>query len=434
MPLLRCGLALLALILFTPSLPAQPNSTPGTRNVQVLGHLPLGGLYPDAQGRPGRRTGDVALEQDLDRPYAYVARRFAPHGFDVIDLSTPERPRLRTSWHLPDDAPAQEAGTTDLTLFKAEGRTYVVAAFRFAPGTTSPGAVVVDVTDVPDALAEVARIPAPQGLKSVFAYRHADGRTLLLASGGADLQVFDVARLLDGDAAPTATVPTPPQLDPEVGGFDYAYAAFHPETQQDRLYGAGGGGYYVFDISDLTAPTVLTSINSAAVQRGQRIVASPDGRYAVTAASYRLSPIRIFDLQPGLDKTLPRIRTATGAWMADWRNFAQQFELRWPYIFVAARHDGLQVVNMRDAAEPYTVGYYRTWTGPTPALQDRALDEIGAGDVAVRNADGLIVVTDFNTGLWTFTLDGFQGWEGRGWGLPNASSVQDWENGPDGVY
>ena len=54
----------------------------------------------------------------------------------------------------------------------------------------------------------------------------------------------------------------------------------------------------------------------------------------------------------------------------------------------------------------------------------------GAWGVDVRNSDGLIVVSDMVTGLWVFRMDGFEGWNGNDWGMPNLSSVQDWENGP----
>ena len=51
----------------------------------------------------------------------------------------------------------------------------------------------------------------------------------------------------------------------------------------------------------------------------------------------------------------------------------------------------------------------------------------------VRNADGLIVIEDFRTGFWSFHMDGFDGWNGHQWGLPNISSVQHWDNGPEGA-
>jgi hypothetical protein len=54
----------------------------------------------------------------------------------------------------------------------------------------------------------------------------------------------------------------------------------------------------------------------------------------------------------------------------------------------------------------------------------------GAFGVDVRNADGLIVVSDMNTGFWAFRMDGFNGWNGADWGMPNISSAQDWDNAP----
>ena len=57
----------------------------------------------------------------------------------------------------------------------------------------------------------------------------------------------------------------------------------------------------------------------------------------------------------------------------------------------------------------------------------------GAWGVDIRNADGLIVVGDFNSGLWVLKMDGFDGWNGHNWGMPNNSIAQDWDNGPDGA-
>ena len=51
----------------------------------------------------------------------------------------------------------------------------------------------------------------------------------------------------------------------------------------------------------------------------------------------------------------------------------------------------------------------------------------------IRNADGLIVISDSRTGSWGFRMQGFDGWNGHQWGMPNVSSAQDWDNGPDGA-
>jgi len=50
--------------------------------------------------------------------------------------------------------------------------------------------------------------------------------------------------------------------------------------------------------------------------------------------------------------------------------------------------------------------------------------------VDVRNVDGLIALSDTDTGFWMFKMAGFQGWKGEDWAMPNISSVQNWDNGP----
>ena len=125
--------------------------------------------------------------------------------------------------------------------------------------------------------------------------------------------------------------------------------------------------------------------------------------------------------------------------------------MRWPYVFVSAYEEGLQIFNMMDPANPYTVGFYDTYDGPhrrgrapsgNPEQRwlDRtypipAVSEVvnGAFGVDVRNADGLIVISDMTTGFWAFKLEGFDGWNGRQWGMPDISSAQDWDNGPEGA-
>ena len=53
-----------------------------------------------------------------------------------------------------------------------------------------------------------------------------------------------------------------------------------------------------------------------------------------------------------------------GAWTARWQGLPHNHEVRWPYVFVSHYEDGLQVFNMMDPTNPYTVGYYDTYDGP----------------------------------------------------------------------
>src|SRR5260370_40852278 len=58
---------------------------PGGRasaNVHVLSHIARGSGY---------RTGDIEIEQELSRPYAYVASRLDQPGFDILSLKDPAK-------------------------------------------------------------------------------------------------------------------------------------------------------------------------------------------------------------------------------------------------------------------------------------------------------------------------------------------------------
>ena len=68
-----------------------PPGQRGTPNIKVLGNIPLGGYL---------HVADVEVEQELDRPYAYVSKRFDPTGMDIISIEDPENPKLIYSWRI----------------------------------------------------------------------------------------------------------------------------------------------------------------------------------------------------------------------------------------------------------------------------------------------------------------------------------------------
>jgi hypothetical protein len=43
------------------------------------------------------------------------------------------------------------------------------------------------------------------------------------------------------------------------------------------------------------------------------------------------------------------------------------------------------------------------------------------------------VISDITTGFWALHMDGFDGWNGHDWGMPNISTAQNWETGPEGA-
>ena len=408
---------------------------PGSDNIDVLGHTPLG---------PRLSVSDIDVEQELDRPYAYVGRMvygdIGPKGLDIISIAEPENPEVIYEWRIENQDLHQRTGGMDVKHFKLNNRYYVVQSLQFGRGgpDSDMGAVVLDVTGLPDAstVREVARIREPDrpgGFHNIFIYKHSDGRVLLFTTTSAPYAaVYDLGRVVNGDAenAMVAQVPVPQNPNARGGrGYHDFYVGYHPDTSQDRFYGGGTGGYYVYNITNLQEPLLLATLTGiSGVSSGHTFTPSPDGRYVVAETEYQYAPLRIFDLKPALDGQVTNIRTPIAGWTADWRNLTHNHEVRWPYVFVSGYLDGLQVFSLMDPKNPITVGYYDTYPGP--ANEDRYPMFNGAFGVDVRNADGLIVVSDMSTGFWTFRMEGFSGWNGEDWGMPDISSAQKWDEPP----
>jgi len=408
----------------------------GSDNIEVVGHIPLGKRLT---------VLDIELEQDLDRPFAYVARSSlvdgGPRGTDVIDLSDPSDPKVIVQWRLEDQDLHPNRGGMDVKYFRWKGRHYIVQSYEFGAGGPNHdlGAIVFDVTDLPDhdGFREVGRIRLPErpgGFHNIFVYKHSGGKVLLMATTrGASAHLYDMGRFVDGDQenALVGEVPLPPEAAPDSRQASYhdLYAGLHPDTQQDRFYGGGTGGYYIYDITDIDNPALEISLMGVrGVDWGHTFTPDPTGRYVVAEVEYRYAPLRIFDLQPALDGERTNITEPISAWTPNWKNLVHNHEVRWPYVFVAGYLDGFSVFSLADPANPVTLGHYLTYIGP------ESYDFIpyinGAFGVDVRNADGLILISDMTTGFWTFRMEGFDGWNGADWGLPNISSVQNWDLGP----
>jgi len=409
---------------------------PGSDNIEVLGHIPLG---------PRLSVSDLELEQELNRPYAYVGRMVygddGPKGTDIIDLSDPANPKVIYRWRIDNEDLHLPLGGMDIKYFKWKGRYYVVQSLQFFGGPdVDLGAVVLDVTGLPDpsTVKEVARIRAadrPNGFHNIFVYKHSSGRPLLFATTqGSSAYIYDLGKTVEGDAdhAFAGEVPIPDNIPgrPDYTGYHDFYVGYHTETAQDRFYGGGAGGYYVYNVTDIKKPEILVTLTGIpSLTWGHTFTPSPDGRYAIGETEEQYSPLRVFDLKPALDGQRTNISQPISAWTADWQNLAHNHEVRWPYVFVSGYLDGLQVFSLMDPHNPVTVAYFDTYLGAPNS--DRTPVFNGAFGVDVRNADGLIVVSDMSTGFWTFRMAGFQGWNGADWGVPNVSSVQNWDDGPE---
>ena len=411
----------------------------GSDNLTVVSHLPLGGAESMA---------DIEIEQDMARPFVYVARQMrreqrglagAPgdRGLDILDVSDPAAPRVIHRWRIENPDLHVGAGGKDIKTFEWDGRHYIVVSFQFGQGGPNAdlGAIVFDVTGLPDpsTFREVGRIQGPgelAGFHNSYVYRHSNGRALLFSTvSGPHANVYDLGYLVEGsdEDVLVARVPIPSsEAVPGARGYHDFYVGYHPDSEQDRFYGGGTGGYYVYNITDLENPELLVSLTGIrGVDRGHTFTPSPDGRWVVAEVEYQYAPLRIFDLKPGLDGEVANISQPVAAWFANPQNLVHNHEVRWPLVFVSGYRDGLQVFTMQDPKNPRTVAHYDTYLEP----EDAGVTT-GAWGVDVRNADGLIVVSDKETGFWAFRLEGFGGWNGLDHGVPNISSVQDWRRGP----
>ena len=432
---------MLAIVLLTASLVSPGAAQPvpwnplkrGSDNMEVLGHLPLG---------PRLSVADMDIEQEMHRPFAYVARMVygfeGPRGTDIISIEDPERPKLLYEWRIENQDLHQGTGGMDVKHFKWNDRYYLVQSLQFGAGgpNSDLGAVILDVTGLPDpsTVREAARIREPEmpgGFHNIFIYKHSNGRVYLFTTARAPgALVYDLGMIVEGDLenARVGMVPVPESAFGRGGGRGYHdfYVGYHPDTGEDRFYGGGTGGYYIYDVSNLEEPQLrITLTGISGIQSGHTFTPSADGRYVIAESEYQYAPLRIFDLQPALEGEVTNIRSPISAFTADWRHLVHNHEVRWPYVFVSGYLDGLQIFNLQDPENPATVGYYDTYIG-APST-DRPAMFNGAFGVDVRNEDGLIVISDMSTGFWTFSMDGFQGWNGENWGYPNISSAQDWD-------
>src|SRR5437588_2610288 len=389
--------------------------TGGSANVHLLAHMPMGGL---------EKVADIEIEQELSRPYVYVSQLRELAGFQIVTLKDPNHARTLYRWRI-ENIELHKGnlgwGGKIGKYVKIRGRYYYVQSFEFSAGGPDPdlGAIVFDVTGLPDTttIKEVARIRAPDvpgGFHDIFAYKHSDGRVLLFATvRGPRANVYDLGKTIEGDPKGgfIGSVPVPEHASatPQRGYHDF-FIGYDATTHQDKFYGAGAGGYHIYDVTRPEEPKLITSITGASgVSGGHTITPTPDHRYVVTETEYQYAPLRLFDLKPGLDGTVKAITRPIGAWTFDWKDLPHNHEIRWPYVFVSGYEDGLQVFNMMDPTNPYTVGYYFTCECP----HDKGLGVMnGAWGVQVRNADGVIVISDIQSGFWAFKMEGLDGWNG----------------------
>jgi len=416
--------------------------TGGSEKVHAIGHIVT---HPGAW-----KAADIELEQDPGRPYVYICG-FVNFDTQIYDISNPAAPKKIFDWTIEHPELHRGIGAMDGKYFKIGSKYYYAQSFQFMQGSPDQdlGAVIFDVTGLPDPskVKVVARIyypSAPGGFHNTFAYKHSDGRVLYFATVNASKAIiYDLAKVVGGADSSTWKIgeianPTPfKQIGS--GGYHDFYVGYDPTTHQDKFYGAGLGGFSVWDVTKPETPKQMFTITGLGEDIAHTFTPSPDGRFAVTETEYQYTPLRIWDLTDAQAGKVQNLDTPIAAWTADWHDLSHNHEVRWPYVFVSAYEDGLQIFDLKDPKHPKTDGHFYTCNcehehgfGGTPdnGWQSTTSVEQGAFGIDVRNYDGLIVISDMRSGLWILKMDGFNSWNGKDYGQPNISSVQDYDHGP----
>jgi hypothetical protein len=417
----------------------------GSDNIKMIAHVVT---------HPGLwKAADLEMEQDPSRPYVYICG-FVNYDTQIYDVRDPSHPKKVFDWTIEQPELHRGIGAMDGKYFKIGDRYYYAQSMQFQQGTPDAdlGAVIFDVTGLPDSskVKVVARIryaKAPGGFHNTFAYKHSDGRVLYFVTvNEPQALVYDLAKVVSGKDSSTwliGAVPNPtPFKQIGAGGYHDFYIGYDPASHQDKFYGAGLGGFSVWDVTRPETPKQMFTITGLGMDIAHTFTPSPDGKYAVTETEYQYTPLRIWDLTPGQSGKTQNLDNAISGWAADWRDLSHNHEVRWPYVFVSAYEDGLQVFDLKDPTNPKTDGHYYTcecqhqhgFGGTQDAgWQSTISVEQGAFGVDVRNYDGLIALSDMRSGLWLFRMNGFKGWNGHDVGMPNISSVQDYDHGPEGA-
>ena len=347
--------------------------------------------------------------------------------------------RYRESWNL--DLVGQ-VPYDDETV----GDVWVDGSFAFIARRHAGGISIVDL----DAMAEVGRFTAPglftQDVKAANGVAYVSNETdaypfavtLLDVSDPADPRVLggvptaDVGVAhnvwIDGDLLALASQAThavhlydvsDPTAPLALARIDARNAVAHDIHMRDgRLFGsymalATGqtAELTIATLADASRPVVTARASYPGAHLTHSSWLAADGRTLYVADEVVNAPIRIFDVS---DPAVPRL---LGTYQPRLGTIPHNFEVRDHRAYLAHYKHGVEVVDVSDPMRPRLVGFYDTHPGV-----DADVDSHGAASLSPAHekegalyegawgvhwtADGRIVVSDMNRGLFVFRATG----------------------------
>src|SRR5258705_5772370 len=97
----------------------------GSGNIRVMSHVALGRVFT---------VGDIEVEQELSRPYAYVPRLDGTThsaGMNIISLKDPQKAKSIYYWRIQNPELHQGIGALQDKYFKLKGRYYNALSVQF---------------------------------------------------------------------------------------------------------------------------------------------------------------------------------------------------------------------------------------------------------------------------------------------------------------
>ena len=229
-----------------------------------MSHIPLGGAAT---------VGDIEMEQELSRPYVYLARLSGYEheiGFTIVSIKDPAHAKRIYDWRIENrelmgDQPNR--GLRGVT-FKLKNRYYYVSRSRFGQGSPDAdlGAIVFDVTGLPDTdqVKEVAPDPepgSPGGFHDELRLQAFQRRALLFTTIRRPMRQHLRHRqvVAAGDAERRArSRRSRSRSSPDAYRSAATTTSTSPTTRRPTRTSStapGSGGYYVYDITDLKNPS-----------------------------------------------------------------------------------------------------------------------------------------------------------------------------------
>ncbi len=329
-------------------------------NAELLGRYDERSSYGDVWGWVDPATG---------REYALLTARF--QGLSVIDLDAPTPTEVA---FVPGLESPSIGGIADAKDVKTYGR-FAYLAHEFAP------VQIIDLAE-PTAPVEVGQIDVQAG---DFGGSHnilVEGDYLYVVGGRSPggLRIYDLA------ADPVA-----PPLVGEINGTDGQTYYHDLEVVGDLAYAAAiyDQGIDVLDLSDRTAPEVLTTIVYPAASMGaHNVCATPDGRTIFVGdeiGSGRWT--RAFDVSNLEDPEL------IAEVIVDPNAVVHNCYVRGTSLYVAHYTEGLQVFDVRDPSQPRQVAFYDTYAPSGFGFN-------GAWTAYPYLPSGRVIVSDLSGGLF----------------------------------